>query len=217
MSEHYEVYAVKYARMENRTRGNNFLFDDHADLPSPIEFFVWVIRNEARTILVDTGFKSREAAGRDREIEIEPAAALAAIGIAPESIDTCILTHLHFDRAGGLHQFENAHIHLQAAEMVYATGPCMCHATIRMPFTGWHVCEAVNRLYSGKLTYYDGAPARWRRGSPCTASAAVPAGCNACGSRPSTGRCCWPRTRPISTRTWRRGCCSRSSSMPRTT
>jgi len=157
MSEHYEVFAVKYARMENRTRGNNFLFDDHADAPAPIEFFVWVIRNANRTILVDTGFESREAAARGRTIEIEPAAALAAIGIAPESVETCILTHLHFDHAGGLHDFENAHVHLQAAEMEYATGPCMCHAAIRMPFTGWHVCEAVKKLYGAKLTYHDGA------------------------------------------------------------
>jgi len=120
MSEHYEVHALKYARMENRMRGNNFLFDDRADAPSPIEFFVWVIRNDARTILVDTGFESREAAARGREIEIEPAAALAAIGIAPESITTCILTHLHFDHAGGLHQFENANIHLQAPDARYS-------------------------------------------------------------------------------------------------
>ncbi|MEM6373827.1 MAG: N-acyl homoserine lactonase family protein, partial [Pseudomonadota bacterium] len=46
--------------------------------------------------------------------------------------------------------------HMQAAEMAYATGPCMCHDTLRMPFTAGHVCEAVKRLYSGQVVFHDG-------------------------------------------------------------
>jgi len=40
--------------------------------------------------------------------------------------------------------------------MAYATGPCMCHDTLRMPFTAGHVCEAVKRLYSGQVVFHDG-------------------------------------------------------------
>lgn len=156
MTNDYEVYALKYATRSDRTRANFFMFDDHNFEQASIDYYVWVIRNDQRTILVDTGFESREADDRAAPLEIEPPAALAAIGIRPESIDTAIITHLHYDHAGGLHQFENAQLHLQAAEMAYATGPCMCHDAIRMPFTGWHVCEAVKRLYSGKLTFHDG-------------------------------------------------------------
>ena len=156
MSEMYEVFALKYASRTDRVRSNHFLFDDHHSDQHSIEYFVWVIRNGQRTVLVDTGFESKEAGDRSAPLEIEPPAALAAIGIAPESIDTAIITHLHYDHAGGLHQFENAQLHMQAAEMAYATGPCMCHDALRMPFTGWHVCEAVKKLYSGKLTFYEG-------------------------------------------------------------
>jgi glyoxylase-like metal-dependent hydrolase (beta-lactamase superfamily II) len=156
MSEHYEVYAVKYGTRANRTRGDSFIFDDHATDQHVIDYFVWVIRNENRTILVDTGYESNEAAARGRPVEFEPPAALAAIGIDPASIKTIIVSHLHYDHAGGLHQFENAHLHMQAAEMAHATGPCMCHDALNMPFTGWHVCEAVKKLYSGKLTFHDG-------------------------------------------------------------
>ena len=40
--------------------------------------------------------------------------------------------------------------------MAYATGPCMCHDTLRMPFTAGHICEVVKRLYSGQVVFYDG-------------------------------------------------------------
>ena len=32
----------------------------------------------------------------------------------------------------------------------------MCHDTLRMPFTADHVCEAVKRLYAGRVRFYDG-------------------------------------------------------------
>ena len=67
-----------------------------------------------------------------------------------------IATHLHYDHAGGLHLFPNATLYLQAAEMAYATGPCMCHDALRMPFTARHVCHAIERLYSGKVVFFDG-------------------------------------------------------------
>ncbi|WP_286132979.1 N-acyl homoserine lactonase family protein [Labrenzia sp. DG1229] len=67
-----------------------------------------------------------------------------------------MVTHLHYDHAGGLKHFPNATIHLQAAEMAYATGPCMCHGTLKDPFTADHVCEAVQRLYSGRVVFHQG-------------------------------------------------------------
>ncbi len=32
----------------------------------------------------------------------------------------------------------------------------MCHDMLRAPFTAGHVCEAVKRLYSGKVVFHDG-------------------------------------------------------------
>lgn len=107
-------------------------------------------------ILVDTGYDAAEADSRARPIRLDPVAALAPFGIRSEDVTSIIITHLHYDHAGGLHLFPGARLHMQAAEMAYATGPCMCHSTLRMPFTAGHVCEAIKRLYSGKVTFYDG-------------------------------------------------------------
>ena len=155
-SNNYEVYALRYAECTARTRGDSFIFDTTHDVPYDMDYFVWVLRNEQRTILVDTGFDGSEGARRDRPILIEPAQALAETGIAPESVETAVITHLHYDHAGGLDQFPNARLHLQEAEMVYATGPCMCHGVLRKPFTAEHVCQMVRRVYEGKVEFHDG-------------------------------------------------------------
>jgi len=152
----YEVYAIKYAERSARTRRDSFIFDDTHDAPHDMDYFIWVIRNQARTILVDTGYDNAESVRRDRPVQIEPAQALAEIGIAPESIDNAIITHLHYDHAGGLGHFPNASLHLQEAEMVYATGPCMCHSVLQYPFTVDHVCDMVRRVYDGKVIFHDG-------------------------------------------------------------
>ena len=151
----WEVYALKYADRNSRTRKDSFIFDDNHDQPHEMDYFIWLLKSDEQVILVDTGYDAAEARRRDRPIIREPAAALLGLGLRPEDITTLIVTHLHYDHAGGLNQFPNASIHLQAAEMAFATGPCMCHDTLRMPFSADHVCEAVKRLYSGRVVFHD--------------------------------------------------------------
>ncbi|TFL17905.1 N-acyl homoserine lactonase family protein [Jannaschia formosa] len=152
----WEVFALRYAERNARVRGDSFMMDDDHAAAHPMDYFMWLLRRGARTILVDTGYDAPEAERRGRPILTDPRAALAPFGLAPEAVDTVIVTHLHYDHAGGLHLFPNARLHLQAREMAYATGPCMCHDLLRMPFTGDHVCEAVRRLYQSRVQFHDG-------------------------------------------------------------
>lgn len=152
----WEVHAIKYADRNARTRADSFIFDDNHDAPHSMDYFMWLLRRGDEVILVDTGYDDTEAASRDRPIRLNPTEALAPFGLRAEDITQVIVTHLHYDHAGGLHLFPNAALHLQAAEMAFATGPCMCHDTLRMPFTADHVCEAVRRLYSGRVVFYEG-------------------------------------------------------------
>lgn len=155
MSE-WEVIAIRYADRNARTRGDSFIFDDDHSAPHPMDYFMWLLRRGAEVILVDTGYDAEEGARRNRPILRDPRAALKPYGLTAEDITTVIVTHLHYDHAGGLHLFPNATLHLQASEMAYATGPCMCHGTLRMPYTGDHICEAVKRLYAGRVIFADG-------------------------------------------------------------
>lgn len=152
----WEVYAVKYADRPGRTRRDSFLLDDDHAAPHDMDYFIWVLRREGRTILVDSGYDADEGRRRGRPILRDPREALKPLGVAAEDVDTLIVTHLHYDHAGGLALFPNATLHLQAAEMAYATGPCMCHGTLQAPFTAEHVCEAVRRVFSGRVIFHEG-------------------------------------------------------------
>ena len=156
MEQLWEVAALKYAERRDRTRAESFLFEDDHVTPHDMDYFVWVLRAGDRTILVDTGFDEREAKRRKRPIQRDSAAAVAALGIDPESIDEVIITHLHYDHAGGLARFPNAVFHIQAAEMIYATGPCMCHEPLKVAFAADDICEMVQRVYSGRVVFHEG-------------------------------------------------------------
>ena len=152
----YEILAVKYAELTARKLFESFVAADDHDGPHPIDYFVWIIRNADRTIVVDTGFDAAEGAKRGRKVDRAPAAALEQIGVAVGSVEQVVVTHLHYDHAGTLGAFPKAHFHLQEAEMAYATGPCMCHNFLRYPFTVEHVCDMVRNVYSGRVAFHDG-------------------------------------------------------------
>jgi glyoxylase-like metal-dependent hydrolase (beta-lactamase superfamily II) len=155
-TETYEILCVKYGSVKDRMRKDNFMHDDDHAAPGPIDYFIWVLRNDNRTIVVDTGFDHKEAARRGRKLDYEPKEILKRVGVEADSVENLIVSHLHFDHAGTLHDFPAARFHLQESEMAYATGRCMCDHAMQLPFTVDHVCEMVKNVYSGRVQFYDG-------------------------------------------------------------
>ena len=152
----YEVFALKYAERSQRTRRESFIFADAHDTPHPIDYFVWVARNRERLIVIDTGFDPQEAERRDRPLLRTPREALHLLDIDAAAVSDVVITHMHYDHAGSLSDFPAARFHLQAAEMAYVTGPCMCHGDLQHPFTVGHVCEMVQNVYSGRVAFAEG-------------------------------------------------------------
>ena len=121
-----EIRAIKYARLMRRSP-DNFIGGDIHNSEMPLNYYVWVITNQTRSIVVDTGFNEAMAAKRGRQIFKPVAQGLSALGIRPETIDDVIVTHMHYDHAGNISLFPQARFHLQDKEMEFATGRCMCH------------------------------------------------------------------------------------------
>jgi glyoxylase-like metal-dependent hydrolase (beta-lactamase superfamily II) len=153
---HYQIFALRYAHLASRVEGENLIFpDDHA-APMPLDYFVWAIRGEGRTIVLDTGFDAASARRRNRAWLRSPMDALRSIGIDPAEVRDVVLSHMHYDHAGHWRDFPRARFHLQDAEMAYCTGRCMCHRVLRMPFDVEHVTQAVEAVFAERVRFHAG-------------------------------------------------------------
>jgi glyoxylase-like metal-dependent hydrolase (beta-lactamase superfamily II) len=152
----WEVYAVRYASLEQRLRSQNFIARDEHDGPMPMDYYVWLLRAPGRIILVDTGFGEESARRRDRRLRRCPIAALASLGVAPADVTDVIITHLHYDHAGNLGKLPGATFHIQDAEVAYATGRCMCHEPLRHAYDVRDVTDLIRHVYEDRVVFHDG-------------------------------------------------------------
>jgi glyoxylase-like metal-dependent hydrolase (beta-lactamase superfamily II) len=155
MAAQYEIFAIKYGH-HPRPASENFLGGDAHDVNMPLDYFVWAIVGDGRTVIVDTGFDEAVGARRGRQTIRPVRAGLEAIGIDPDGVETVIMSHLHYDHSGNTDLFPRARYHLQDCEMAYATGRCMCHPVIGHSFEPDYVVSMVRKVFAGRVTFHDG-------------------------------------------------------------
>jgi glyoxylase-like metal-dependent hydrolase (beta-lactamase superfamily II) len=151
----HEIYAVRYAH-HDRQSPENFVFGDPHDVLQPLAYFVWVITGAGGPIVVDTGFDHAMADARKRVIVKPVGEGLRSIGINPDDVQDVVITHLHYDHCGNHALFPRARYHLQDDEVAYATGRCMCHPMLRMPFEVEDVLAMVRKVFDGRVVFHDG-------------------------------------------------------------
>lgn len=156
--EVYEVYAVHYGH-HDRQSTENYIGGDVHDVLQPLDYYVWAIVGEKATYVVDTGFDEGMGKKRKRTLVRPISEGLKAIGIECDSIEDVIVSHLHYDHTGNYHTFPHAKYHLQDTEMAYATGRCMCHSFLKMPFEEEDIVAMVRKVFAGRVMFYDGADA----------------------------------------------------------
>ena len=154
--ETYEVFALEYARLDRPSRDFYLLSPDPHEGPRPIAYFLWVIRNDARTVVVDLGFDKRSGEARGRRYLRDPMDALETIGIKPDDVDTAIITHMHYDHAGHGPAFANAKFVLQEREIAFCTGKPMSYPPLRRPFDIEHVSDMIRANFNSQVKFVDG-------------------------------------------------------------
>ncbi len=164
----YEVYAIRHAVNDTRTRGNNFILESDPAAPLVLDFYSWVLIGQDRTIVVDTGMDPAKAAKHGHRHLLSPVDALAMLGVDAATADTVILTHAHYDHLGFLDAFPAAHFHMQAEEMAYVTGPWMEKPWFRRAYEPDEISRLVSLLHSDRLTLHgheaeiaDGVTVHW--------------------------------------------------------
>lgn len=153
--EPFELFALNYAHHGGRSIADNVIGGDIHETGSDLAYFIWVARRSDRLFVIDTGFGPEAANTRGRTLFETASQRLKRIGIDAAKVDDVILTHLHYDHAGGLNDFANARFHLQDREASYATGRCMCHDYLRHPFDVEDVVSYVRHLYAGRISFHD--------------------------------------------------------------
>ncbi|HJP79374.1 MAG TPA: N-acyl homoserine lactonase family protein [Pseudonocardiaceae bacterium] len=111
-----QVKTIRYAWREG-VRRDHFIDDERPDEPHPTAYYVWLVSSPGHTVLVDTGMGP--AANRVPGLHRGPPVvdSLRALGVAPESVETVVLTHLHYDHTGGVRDFPRARYILQRSEV----------------------------------------------------------------------------------------------------
>jgi glyoxylase-like metal-dependent hydrolase (beta-lactamase superfamily II) len=154
----YEAFAIKYAERSAR-RPEHFVHGDPHDGDMPMDYFLWLVRGEGRTYVVDTGFTAEVAAKRGRRHLRTARAALALLGVAAETVRDVIVTHLHYDHIGGFHDFPAARFHLQDTEMAFATGRHMKDHFFNHSYECEDVVGIVRMVFKNRVEFHDGEAA----------------------------------------------------------
>ncbi|MGA7237228.1 MAG: N-acyl homoserine lactonase family protein [Bryobacteraceae bacterium] len=118
----YEIYAVRYATIPGFAL-NGLIEGAEPGRKLDIAMMVWLIRGNGKNILFDSGFH------RDRYIQqwhpvdfATPADTVARAGVKPEDVTDVVISHMHWDHAGGMDLFPKAKVWLQKEELEYYAG-----------------------------------------------------------------------------------------------
>lgn len=153
MLPEYEVYALRYARVE-RNPEQNFIGCCPQGAEPSMDYFIWLIKNEERIIVVDTGFDEAAARQRQRDFLRCPIDYLSHFDISPGQVSDLVLTHLHYDHAGNVTKLPQATIHLQEKELHFVTGRYMKYDLLRNSYSAKDVLAVVQSLFEQQVVLY---------------------------------------------------------------
>lgn len=154
----WEVLAVRYGtRMA--TRGAVYVDDGRLgdpDAPLQMDYFFWLLRGDAGTILVDCGFHPDVGARRGRTTLVAPLDALEHLGVDRDALERIVVTHMHYDHIGQLDAFPNAELVVQRRDLEFWTSPELAeeHAEVVEASEVGYVAKAVG---AGRARVLDGA------------------------------------------------------------
>ena len=154
----YDVVAVRYATLK-ATRGA--LYYRWADYGEPdgeqvMDYFFYVLRGGGRTIVVDCGFDPVAGARRGRTCLTEPVEALRQLGVDPASVETLLITHLHYDHIGNLGAFPNARFLVPERELSFWTSPVARYHGFWHHVEEAEIAEVAAAHEAGRVDLYGG-------------------------------------------------------------
>ncbi len=155
----YEVYALKYAKLEHPTPISQWVFNGPDKDSVGIIFLFWLIKdNKGKNILVDAGCLKDLQEVKDFGLVqyTRPDSILLQTGLKATDITDIILTHPHWDHIDGIGLFPNAHIWIQKEDYNYFVGSAWQKDGNHGGFAKRDVIQLVDMNASGRVTMVDG-------------------------------------------------------------
>ena len=137
------LYALQNGFMGFEKTG--LFFGERSAERVQIPITCYVIRSDSAVILFDTGVSPRAVSGLMRTDALARFGEedllvhrIELLGLEPENIDLVVLSHLHFDHAGGADIFPSSELIVQKDEYAFAHYPSQFLASIDFcPYTAF--------------------------------------------------------------------------------
>ncbi len=158
MSDAYRAYGLELSRWPNFTASDWFYrYDVYGvgDPPRPMSCYVWLLQNDTKTVLVDTGPSPQSASARGLPIDRDVTELLARLDVRPGDVDHVVLSHLHFDHTGNIDLFPNATFSLSRAELDFWTGPYGSQPALAAPVESREVRQVLDLQRDERLVLID--------------------------------------------------------------
>ena len=155
--DRYDVYAVRFATLADFPVSSLVAGADRSRRMD-IAMMIWVVKGiDGRIAVVDSGFhRPRYFTQFTVKDYVKPSEALAPLGIKPDDVTDLLLSHMHWDHAGGIDLFPKARVWVQKDEYDYYTGDAWQSARTHGGIDAEDVLELVKRNTEGKVSFVRG-------------------------------------------------------------
>ncbi len=150
----YEIYALWLG--EKTADNTRFMYLTNPGRQTTIYYYLWLLKGKDEWILVDTGFSPEAAQRRGLENYCHPLERLAQMRVNPISIQTVIVSHLHWDHFCAPEFFPSATFYLQEREAAFYVGPYAQHRAFNEFVDSESVGKMVSLSYQGKFRFLEG-------------------------------------------------------------
>jgi glyoxylase-like metal-dependent hydrolase (beta-lactamase superfamily II) len=154
----YEVLAIRYGTRQARASEVflNFHTYGEADRALGMDYFFWVARNGARTVVIDTGFSEAGGSARGRTQLTSAAESLRSAQVQPGGVGQVLLTHAHYDHIGGLPALPSSEVVMTGAEFAFWTSPMAARQQFASSAEPAELAHLRELRQAGRLTLVSG-------------------------------------------------------------
>lgn len=149
----YEVYALKYASVMHDS-----LVTVHDKDSVSIDFMIWLIKGNGKSILMDAGYLYSVEAVKDFDVidDLRSDSTLQKFTLKPEEITDIILSYQHLDHIGCIDLFPNAKVWVQKDDYDYFTTTAWQKGGVNGEFNRKEVRKLIDVHGAGRVNLFEG-------------------------------------------------------------